>query len=111
MMQPRFERRQANTAMSLVAQPRFRAGYDFLRLRADAQEVDGELADWWEDFALGDAEEREALLQLAREADRTRRQHEPAAAAAADAPARKRRRRRRSGRGGAGGPAPATVAQ
>jgi len=92
MMQPRFERRQANTAGALVAQPRFRAGYDFLRLRADAQEVDAELADWWEDFALGDADEREALLQAARDAAR----RQPAAA---DAPAaaKKRRRRRRGG--------------
>jgi poly(A) polymerase len=96
MMQPRFERRQSNSAQALVAQPRFRAGYDFLRLRADAHEVDGELADWWEDFSLGDADEREALLQLAREAERSRRQAEPAAG---DAPAaaKKRRRRRRSG--------------
>jgi poly(A) polymerase len=96
LMQPRFERRQSNSAQSLIAQPRFRAGYDFLRLRADSQEVDGELADWWEDFSLGDADEREALLQLAREAERTRRHAEPAAS---DAPAaaKKRRRRRRSG--------------
>lgn len=94
MMQPRFERRQANSAAALIAQPRYRAGYDFLRLRADAQEVDGELADWWEDFSLGDADEREALLQAAREA--ARRQTQPAAG---DAPAaaKKRRRRRRGG--------------
>jgi poly(A) polymerase len=112
LMQPRFERRQSNTAQSLIAQPRFRAGYDFLRLRADAQEVDGELADWWEDFSLGDADEREALLQLAREAERTRRQAEPAHG---DAPAaaKKRRRRRRSGArrdsGEAAPPTPATT--
>ena len=108
MMQPRFERRQANSAQALIAQPRFRAGYDFLRLRADAQEIDGELADWWEDFSLGDADEREALLQLAREAERTRRQGEPAAN---DAPAaKKRRRRRRSGaRRDSDGAAPASA--
>jgi poly(A) polymerase len=108
MMQPRFERRQANSAQALIAQPRFRAGYDFLRLRADAQEVDSELADWWEDFSLGDADEREALLQLARESERTRRQAEPAAAGPAPA-AKKRRRRRRSGakREAAGDAAPA----
>jgi poly(A) polymerase len=109
MMQPRFERRQANTAGALVAQPRFRAGYDFLRLRADAQEVDSELADWWEDYSLGDADEREALLQLARDAERNRRQPEPAAATGA--PARKRRRRRRSGGArGEGGAAPEPAA-
>jgi len=108
MMQPRFERRQGNTASALVAQPRFRAGYDFLRLRADAQEVDVELADWWEDFSLGDADEREALLQLARDAERNRRQPEPAAPGA---PAKKRRRRRRSGGArGEGGAAPAPAA-
>lgn len=106
MMQPRFERRQGNSAGALIAQPRFRAGYDFLRLRADAQEVDGELADWWEDFSLGDTDEREALLQLARDAERNRRAPEPVAAGA---PAKKRRRRRRGTRG-AGGATPATAA-
>jgi poly(A) polymerase len=97
MMQPRFERRQTVSAQSLVAQPRFRAGYDFLRLRADAQEVDADLADWWEDFSLGDAEEREALLQLARDADRNRRSGE-----ADGEPAAKRKRRRRRKSGGTG---------
>ena len=37
LMQPRFERRTPSSAQSLVAQPRFRAGYDFLRLRADCR--------------------------------------------------------------------------
>ncbi len=67
LMQPRFERRIGNTPRSLVEQPRYRAGYDFLRLRADAGEIDAELAEWWEDFALGDADEREALLLAAKE--------------------------------------------
>ena len=108
LMQPRFERRQANSALSLVSQPRYRAGYDFLRLRADAQEVDGELADWWEDFALGDADEREALLQIARDAERNRRHADAAQPAATAAPAKKRRRRRRSGaaRSGSASPTP-----
>jgi poly(A) polymerase len=62
LMQPRFERRTPSSAMSLVNQLRFRAGYDFLRLRADAGELPVELADWWEDFHLGSDEEREAML-------------------------------------------------
>ncbi|MBI3369672.1 MAG: polynucleotide adenylyltransferase PcnB, partial [Burkholderiales bacterium] len=70
MMQPRFERRQANTARALIEQPRFRAGFDFLRLRADVGEVPAELADWWEDYSLGDDDEREALLNAVREAQR-----------------------------------------
>jgi poly(A) polymerase len=63
LMQPRFERRTVSSATSLLAQARFRAGYDFLRLRADCGDVPVELADWWEDLHLGNDEEREALLQ------------------------------------------------
>ena len=63
LMQPRFERRTPSAARSLVEQPRFRAGYDFLRLLADAGQASAELAEWWEDFHLGDEEEREAMLR------------------------------------------------
>jgi poly(A) polymerase len=106
-MQPRFERRTGSSPNALVEQPRFRAGYDFLRLRADAGEVAAELAEWWEDFALGDADEREAMLQAAREATPPRRVVSTVRAAtptsateppvSVDAPVRKRRRRRRKG--------------
>jgi poly(A) polymerase len=70
LMQPRFERRQSNTALSLIELTRFRAGFDFLRLRADVGEAPVELAEWWEDFSLGSDEDREALLVTAREAQR-----------------------------------------
>ena len=70
MMQPRFERRQANTALSMIEAVRFRAGFDFLRLRADIGEAPVELAEWWEDFSLGSDDEREALLAAVREAQR-----------------------------------------
>jgi poly(A) polymerase len=66
-MQPRFERRHGNTPAALVEQPRFRAGFDFLRLRADTGELPAELAEWWEDYSLGSDEERRALIELARE--------------------------------------------
>jgi poly(A) polymerase len=62
-MQPRFERRTPAGAQSLVAQPRFRAGFDFLQLRADVGELPGELADWWEDFHLGGDDDRQAMLE------------------------------------------------
>ncbi|MFO1338949.1 MAG: polynucleotide adenylyltransferase PcnB [Burkholderiaceae bacterium] len=122
LMQPRFERRNGNAPYGLVEQPRFRAGFDFLRLRADAGEAEAELAEWWEDFSLGDDAEREALVEAVRESGRGKRTPPPprrapaatapaAASAAAPAPApaaaddaagepaadapRKRRRRRR----------------
>ncbi len=80
LMQPRFERRVGSSPFSLIDQPRYRAAYDFLRLRADCGEIDAELADWWEDFALGTNEEREALIEAAREAQRAQPRRVPAAA-------------------------------
>ena len=66
MMQPRFERRQGNAVMTLIEQPRFRAGLDFLRLRGDAGEINAELANWWEDFSLADADRQRAMLEAVR---------------------------------------------
>jgi len=122
MMQPRFEKRVGSTPFGLVEQPRFRAGFDFLRLRADVQEVDERLADWWQEFSLADDATREDLVQQARaeqqsqpRAPRVRRAPTPSAAheeAAAETPAsadeapdgpaaaKKRRRRRRKPAGG-----------
>jgi poly(A) polymerase len=125
LMQPRFERRSGAGAHSMVEQPRYRAAYDFLRLRADTGEIDPELAEWWEDFALGSPEDREALIAAVRGTQR----HAPRRVAARPAPAgpadepreeeaapdaesgdattaprkRRRRRRRPGGGGGAGG--------
>ncbi len=73
MMQPRFERRFGRGPYSLVEQARYRAGWDFLRLRADAGEMDAGLCEWWEDFALGTEEEREAMILAARESQSGRR--------------------------------------
>jgi poly(A) polymerase len=73
LMQPRFERRTASSAAALAGQARFRAGYDFLRLRADVGEMPTELADWWEDYHLGNEEEREALVDAVRQSSAPRR--------------------------------------
>lgn len=95
MMQPRFDRRSGRVPYTLIEQPRFRAGFDFLRLRADAGEIDAELAEWWEDFSLGTDEEREALIEQARESEGRRRKPAGGEAEPAAEPAKKRRRRRR----------------
>jgi len=117
MMQPRFERRVGNTVATLVEQPRFRAGFDFLRLRADAGELDAELAEWWEDYSLGTDEERVALMELVRERGPVHRAAGAGAGAGSSGggggggegadPARRKRRRRRkpAAAGGEGGPA------
>lgn len=66
-MQPRFERRTGNGPSSLVEQPRFRAGFDFLRLRGQVGEVDPTLAIWWESFSLADPSERRQMLDEVRQ--------------------------------------------
>jgi poly(A) polymerase len=132
VMQPRFEKRVGSTPFGLVEQPRFRAGFDFLRLRADVGEVDEALAEWWQEFQVADDDRREDLIDQAREEQKARqRSQQPVArrvprnaAGAADAssgpvadapasnvdgPAKKRRRRRRKP-GGAGGDSAAPAA-
>ncbi len=85
-MQPRFEKRTGSAPFGLVEQARFRAGFDFMCLRAEVGEVDVELADWWEDFSLADDDSRIALLQAVKPAPR---------AVRAEGEAKKRPRRRR----------------
>ena len=80
-LQPRFEQRTGKRPYSVLEQPRFKAAYDFLKLRAEAGEVPVELSDWWTRFMAGSSEERTALL-LPPSADETK----------------KRRRRRRKPR-------------
>jgi len=94
LMQPRFEKRSGNAPFTLVEQPRFRAGFDFLRLRADAGEVPAELAVWWEDFSLADTDHRAALLESVK-GDGSARRETVAAEAGTSDPVKKRRRRRR----------------
>lgn len=133
VMQPRFEKRVGNTPFGMVMQPRFRAGFDFMRLRADVGEVEEALAEWWQDFQTADDERRDDLMDQAREEQRARQKAQqqaqpvvrrvpkkaaPAAAAPSaeaelptadgapdDAAAPKKRRRRRRKPGGAAGDA------
>lgn len=77
-LQPRFARLSGHRPSRLLTHPRFRAGYDFLMLRAESGEADPALAEWWTRFEAADDAERKAML---READRT--------------PGRAKRRRRR----------------
>jgi poly(A) polymerase len=115
LMQPRFDRRSGSGPASLVDQPRFRAAFDFLRLRADVGEVPMELAEWWEDYSLGTDDEREALMAAVRPQPGARRVKTPRAPlpdgappappdaqGADDAPPKRRRRRRRTGPGAGG---------
>jgi len=70
---------QIGVALRVVEQPRFKAGYDFLLLRAESGEVEQELAEWWTRFLEADTEARVAMLTPEKK------------------PARRRRRRRKGG--------------
>ncbi|HYT47091.1 MAG TPA: polynucleotide adenylyltransferase PcnB, partial [Burkholderiales bacterium] len=80
-LQPRFEQRSGRRPFALMTHERFRAGYDFLVLRAASGEAPAELAQWWEKFQHAREDERNAML-LAPQPDEHRR--------------RRRRRRRKA---------------
>jgi poly(A) polymerase len=62
-LQPRFDKRAGKAPYRLLEQPRLRAAYDFLLLRAESGEVPQELADWWTEFQdAGDDRRAEMLL-------------------------------------------------
>jgi len=97
-LQPRLQRGSASRARRLIPMPRFRAGFDFLSLRAL---VEPELAPWvqrWTDAQLPDADLEQIFSGRA-------------AAPGADpaplaAPAKKKRRRRRKSKAGKAADAP-----
>ena len=131
MLQPRFERRASSSAPTLLEQPRFRAGLDFLRLRGEVGEADPTLAAWWEALYQASDEQRRDILDGVREQRGPRRVKRASARDAGDGSdsnadtavdARSgaetvppdRRRRRRAGRrcrGAAQAPAPAQEAE
>ncbi len=84
-LQPRFEQRSGKRPYALLGHPRFRAGYDFMLLRAQTGEIDGTLGDWWTRFIESDGTAQEALI---------------AGAPKDNSPAKKRRRRSNSRRRG-----------
>jgi poly(A) polymerase len=66
VMQPRFDKRMGQTPFSLVEQARFRAGFDFLRLRAQVAEVPEEMAHWWETFSTASDAVRRDMVEAVR---------------------------------------------
>ena len=133
MMQPRFEKRVGSAPFGLVEQARFRAAFDFMRLRAENGELDEVLSDWWEEFSMANDNLRQDMVDEVRMEQQQRpkvarapRVHKapvmaevpsssqsasapeslsPMTSEADDAPKKRRRRRRSSGRSGGDGAA------
>jgi len=127
MMQPRFEKRVGSAPFSLVEQPRFRAAFDFMRLRADDGEIDEVLSDWWQEFSLANDNLRQDMVDEVRleqqQRPRSPRLHKASAprlaptdaapvspVEGAEVPKKQRRRRRSSGPRESGGTSPNTGA-
>ena len=64
-LQPRFEQRSGKRPYALLGHARFRAGYDFMLLRAETGEIDASIADWWTAFSEGDHNAQETLIASA----------------------------------------------
>ncbi len=92
-LQPRLEGPRGRRALRLLEQPRFRAAYDLLTLRAALGLADSGTAEWWTTLQAAAPAEREQMVEAAAGATR-------ATGAAAGASAGTPRRRRRRSRGG-----------
>jgi poly(A) polymerase len=93
-LQPRLEGPRGRRALRLLEQPRFRAGYDLLTLRAALGLADPDTAQWWTTLQAAAPTEREQMVEAAAGATR-------ASGTAPGTNASTPRRRRRRSRGGA----------
>ena len=76
-LQPRFEQRSGKRPYSMLEQPRFKAGLDFLLIRAQSGEIDGELGQWWSRFLEADGEDRAAMLMPPPSGEKKKRRRRP----------------------------------
>lgn len=63
LLQLRFDRRIGIRPYKLLSQPRFRAAYDFLLLRAETGQAEAELAQWWTIFQDASEAEQKKMTQ------------------------------------------------
>jgi poly(A) polymerase len=92
-LQPRLEQPRGRRALRLLEQPRFRAAFDLLLLRAERGLASPEVAQWWTRLQEATGEERERLLEASPG------QAAPTPRSGTRGPRRRRRRRGRAGTG------------
>ncbi len=89
-LQPQLEHPRSRRVLRLIEQPRFRAAFDLLLLRAQAGMAQQELVDWWTALQSANADQRQEMVR-ALEAARGQRGAE---GGEGGRPRRRRRRRR-----------------
>lgn len=78
LLQYRFAKRLGGRAFHLLQHPRFRAAYDFMALRALANDESMELAQWWTLFQDADEVEQESMVsKLMPDANKPKRRRKP----------------------------------
>ena len=99
-LQPQLEHPRSRRVLRLIEQPRFRAGYDLLLLRAQVGMAPRDVAEWWTALQAASPQQRLDMAQ-ALEAARGRsvRAEGGDDDAGGDRPRRRRRRRRPAGPG------------
>ncbi|MBS0288177.1 MAG: polynucleotide adenylyltransferase PcnB [Proteobacteria bacterium] len=63
LLQMRLGKRQGKRALQLIAEPRFRAAFDFLEVRAHCGEPVKDLATWWKTFIDANEEQRRIMIK------------------------------------------------
>lgn len=61
LLQLRLQKPKIRRLNEMLEDPRFRAGYDFLELRAKAKEPGAEMATWWQEYIESDPSKRKVL--------------------------------------------------
>jgi|TARA_B100001057_G_scaffold490205_1_gene577987 poly(A) polymerase len=75
LIQERLHKRNPRSLDRLASHKRFRAGYDFLCLQAESDELMVPIADWWTEFQSADESGRQALIAQLPKAPRKRRRN------------------------------------
>lgn len=70
-LQPQFENMRGARPYRLLGQPRFRAAFDFMCLRATLGELPQETVQWWQTFQHGSDAERKQLICAAMQMEKT----------------------------------------
>ena len=94
-LQPRLEGQRGRRSLRLLEQPRFRAAFDLLALRAAIGLAPAEIAQWWTTLQSVSPEEREQMVAAIPQSG-------SGGGSGGDATGRPRRRRRRRSRSGGG---------
>ncbi len=61
LMQAKFQKIEGRQPYALLRTSRFRAGYDFMLLRADVGQLDNKIANWWQIFLRNKSDEKKTM--------------------------------------------------